>query len=86
MERVPLGPNSFLIVIRLGEKVSLLGGTAQHINYLGDVDPNLYPDSNSRMGGCREANNLDAHSFTEELRQRMARFSQETIKKDKHDE
>ena len=44
LERVALGPERGLFVVKAGEKVWLLGVTAQHIDNIGELDPALFPD------------------------------------------
>lgn len=44
LERVMVGPDRFLLVVRAGSVVWLLGVTPQHIERLGELDPDLYPE------------------------------------------
>ncbi len=44
LERVMVGPDRSLLVVRAGEQVWLLGVTPQHIEKLGELDPELYPE------------------------------------------
>ena len=44
LERVMIGPDRYLLVVRAGEEVLLLGATPQHIERLGELDPALYPE------------------------------------------
>lgn len=44
LERVMVGPDRSLLVVRAGEEVLLLGVTPQHIERLGELDPALYPE------------------------------------------
>lgn len=44
LERVMVGPDRSLLVVRAGEDVLLLGVTPQHIERLGELDPALYPE------------------------------------------
>lgn len=44
LERVMVGPDRSLLVVRAGEDVLLLGVTPQHIERLGELDPDLYPE------------------------------------------
>jgi len=44
LERVMVGPDRCLLVVRAGEQVWLLGVTPQHIERLGELDPALYPE------------------------------------------
>jgi len=89
LERTALGPDRFLMVIRLGEKTCLLGVTAQHIDNLGDVDPDLYPDEDvdtKGFDGLRESGGISVNKFSDELRRITERFSERAPEKDKHDE
>ena len=44
LERVMVGPDRSLLVVKAGEEVWLLGVTPQHIERLGELDPALYPE------------------------------------------
>lgn len=44
LERVMIGPDRSLLVVKAGEEVLLLGVTPQHIERLGELDPALYPE------------------------------------------
>ena len=44
LERVMVGPDRFLLVVKAGDEVWLLGVTPQHIERLGELDPDLYPE------------------------------------------
>lgn len=43
LERVMVGPDRSLLVVRTGEQVWLLGCTPQHIEKIGELDPAQYP-------------------------------------------
>ena len=45
LERIALGPDRQLMIVRVGEKHMLLGVTAQHIEFICDIAPeDLLPD------------------------------------------
>ena len=44
LERVMVGPDRSLLVVRAGEQVWLLGVTPQHIEKIGELDPAQYPE------------------------------------------
>lgn len=51
LERVMVGPDRSLLVIKAGDRVWLLGVTSQHIEKLGELDPALYPEREAPEAG-----------------------------------
>lgn len=59
LERVMVGPDRSLLVVRAGEDVLLLGVTPQHIERLCDLDPDLYPEE-EEPGAAAKATDFSA--------------------------
>ena len=51
LERVMIGPDRSLLVVKAGEEVLLLGVTPQHIERLGELDPSLYQEEEGSQAG-----------------------------------
>lgn len=60
LERVMVGPDRSLLVVRAGEDVLLLGVTPQHIERLCDLDPDLYPEEEEPPGVARGVTDFSA--------------------------
>ena len=44
LERTVIGPDRTLMVVRVGERVLLLGVTPQNISLVGELSPDAYPE------------------------------------------
>lgn len=83
LERTPLGPDRCLMVVRLDNRVWLLGVTAQHIDKIDELDPELYPQNEQIQPGLKEGN---IEKFADMLGQLTKRGSKGKCEKEKDDE
>ena len=60
LERVMVGPDRSLLVVRAGEEVLLLGVTPQRIERLGELDPALYPEGEEPGAAVMKAADFSA--------------------------
>lgn len=85
LERTALGPDRHLMIVQLEDRVWLLGVTPQHIDKIGELDPEIFSQNESAQPGnaIREAS---VGKFSDMLGQITKKASKKICEKGKHDE
>ncbi len=72
--RTPIGQDRFLLVVRAGGKVLLLGATPQNIQTLCELDPEQFPES-LQTGETGERSVVGFADALEEMKKKYAGFT-----------
>ncbi len=72
--RTPIGQDRFLLVVRAGGKVLLLGATPKNIQTLCELDPEQFPES-LQTGGTGERSAVGFADALEEMKKKYAGFT-----------
>ena len=92
LERTAIGPDRLLVIVRVEEKVWLLGVTSHQISSIGELDPELFEDEelfeteHTGIFGMAHLPQLGKSDFAKTLQDALKGWTGKKEEKDKRDE